>query len=78
VFRIGGDEFAVVIDDVEDTNLEGPVARVRRAVEVALEPFDGRASIGASWIPAMQSGMESFVHADTVLYAAKKASREEV
>jgi diguanylate cyclase (GGDEF)-like protein len=74
VFRIGGDEFAVVAYGLEGPDLEGPVKRVQRAVADALRPFKARSSLGASVIPAGRSGVDAFVEADAALYAAKRAS----
>ena len=76
VFRIGGDEFAVVFDDLDDDlDLARPVSRVDWAVKKVLDPFDVTASLGAAWIPCHEAGSGAFEHADTALYEAKRAAR---
>jgi diguanylate cyclase (GGDEF)-like protein len=79
VFRIGGDEFAVVVRGNADA-----AARAAERFRQAVESFEGPEAL-----PAISAGVASFpdhglekdallAHADEALYAAKRAGRNRV
>ncbi len=82
VVRLGGDEFTVVLEQMDDT---GDIARVADSIIVSLsEPYtlhagaDQRvsASIGISLYPEHGKDAETLIkHADVAMYAAKSAGR---
>jgi diguanylate cyclase (GGDEF)-like protein len=71
-FRIGGDEFAIVLPDADPDAIEAVVERVTRAMDGALDGV--RASFGAASYPSDAGHPEALVHAaDAALYEAKRA-----
>jgi len=71
-FRIGGDEFAVVLPDADPESIEAVVARITLAMDGALDSV--RASFGAASYPSDAGHPEALVHAaDAALYDAKRA-----
>ncbi|TMO85516.1 GGDEF domain-containing protein [Pseudoalteromonas ruthenica] len=78
VFRFGGDEFAVLIDDDDfDTN-QVVAERVQKAVHAnALMARHGvTSSIGYALAEAKDSSMSLFARADKALYQAKNLGRD--
>ena len=76
VFRIGGDEFALLLPDASATAAAEIVARVARALEATPEPelVGLRASFGVASFPEQATTPEAlFRVADESLYAAKRA-----
>jgi diguanylate cyclase (GGDEF)-like protein len=75
-FRIGGDEFALLLPDADPDAVEGVVERIAAAMDAAPEGVlkGVRASFGAAAYPADAGHPEALVHAaDAALYAAKRA-----
>jgi diguanylate cyclase (GGDEF)-like protein len=71
-FRIGGDEFALVLPDADPESIEAVVARITLAMDGALDSV--RASFGAASYPSDAGHPEALVHAaDAALYDAKRA-----
>jgi diguanylate cyclase (GGDEF)-like protein len=71
-FRIGGDEFALVLPDADPDAIESIVERVTVAMEGTLQTV--RASFGAAAYPSDAGHPEALVHAaDEALYEAKRA-----
>jgi diguanylate cyclase (GGDEF)-like protein len=71
-FRIGGDEFALVLPDADPESIEAVVERVTLAMDGALDSV--RASFGAASYPSDAGHPEALVHAaDAALYEAKRA-----
>ena len=75
VFRVGGDEFALVLSDADTDEAETAAARARQAVS-ELDPRT-RASCGiASWPAAGPSKDALLARADASLYSAKHRGAE--
>jgi diguanylate cyclase (GGDEF)-like protein len=75
-FRIGGDEFALILPDADADAIEGVVARIAAAMDTApADVLSGvRASFGAAAYPADAGHPEALVQAaDAALYTAKRA-----
>jgi diguanylate cyclase (GGDEF)-like protein len=75
VFRIGGDEFALLLPEASAAAAAEIVARVGRALEESAEPApaDLRASLGVASFPEQATTSEAlFRVADESLYAAKR------
>ena len=78
-FRIGGDEFALVLPDTSPDAVRSVVARVSAAMDQAPEgALEGvRASFGAAAYPSDAGHPEALVHAaDEALYEAKRAGEQ--
>ena len=81
VARVGGDEFALILPDVTDS--EAVVGVATKLVASLSEPFDLpqgpariSASIGMAWYPQHAVEAETLVqYADIAMYAAKRAGR---
>src|ERR671938_839772 len=72
-FRIGGDEFALVLPDTSPEAVRSVVERVTVAMEGTLQTV--RASFGAAAYPTDAGHPEALVHAaDAALYDAKRGS----
>ena len=70
-FRIGGDEFALVLPDADPDAIESVVERITVAMEGTLQTV--RASFGAAAYPTDAGHPEALVHAaDAALYEAKR------
>ena len=84
VARIGGDEFAALLLQVEGGEAEPVVDRLRRTVEslsLRLPASDDRLTISAGVALAPRDGSDSqtlMLRADAALYAAKRAGRNRV
>jgi diguanylate cyclase (GGDEF)-like protein len=71
-FRIGGDEFALVLPDADPEAIEGVVERIAMAMDGGLTGV--RASFGAAAYPTDAGHPEALVYAaDAALYEAKRA-----
>jgi len=77
VFRFGGDEFAVLIDDLEFTTNKVVAERVMKLVEQSrlLHKYQVTTSIGYTLANSQDCENEIFSRADKGLYKAKAAGR---
>lgn len=79
-FRMGGEEFVMILSATSLKQAAIVAERVRKRVEAATVHFEGKtlhftASIGVAEIEAGQSSGELLERADEALYAAKNAGR---
>jgi diguanylate cyclase (GGDEF)-like protein len=71
IYRIGGDEFAVVIDVAASAEVTAISRRLLRAARSVGYPI----SVGAALRSPHESGRETLLRADRALYQAKRAGR---
>lgn len=71
IYRIGGDEFAVVIDVATAAEVTAISRRLLRAARSAGYPI----SVGAALRSPHETGRETLLRADRALYQAKRAGR---
>jgi diguanylate cyclase (GGDEF)-like protein len=71
IYRIGGDEFAVVIDVTGPAEVGGITRRILLAARAAGYPI----SVGAALRLPTESGRETLLRADRALYQAKREGR---
>ena len=71
IYRIGGDEFAVVVDVASTKEIGGITRRLLLAARAAGYPI----SVGAALRSPNESGRETLLRADKALYQAKHAGR---
>ena len=72
LYRIGGDEFAVVVD----VNGAGEVVTIARRLLEAARQAGHTISVGAAVHIAGESGRDTLRRADQALYQAKRAGRD--
>lgn len=72
LYRIGGDEFAVVIDAADETKIAEVAERLLAAARAAGHPI----SIGAAVRQPDETGRQTLHRADRALYRAKQAGRD--
>ena len=83
VTRFGGDEFVVVIDDVEDQDQVSAIAKrilttVNRSFRAGEHVVRPSASIGIAFYPDSASNAESLLrNADAAMYEAKKGEKND-
>ncbi len=81
VARIGGDEFAIVCENADETQVMAVASRVHRALAVSFdldgEPLHVAASIGVALAPPNPVG-DLLRFADAAMYDAKQAGRSRV
>jgi diguanylate cyclase (GGDEF)-like protein len=78
-FRIGGDEFALLLPETTGTQADAAVRRVSEAFEEHTDPpFTGlRVSCGVATLPLGAADAETLIRqADNALYAEKRARQE--
>ena len=80
LFRMGGEEFVVVLKDVDMARALAVLERLRHAIEARDFPQAGRltASIGASLVTADDLPTNLIDRADKALYYAKTSGRNQV
>lgn len=83
VGRIGGEEFLILLSDVDQAGAAGIAERIREAIEVLdIESHGRHISITASFGIAQwdgQCGLDELIrHADEALYRAKRSGRNRV
>lgn len=80
-FRLGGDEFGVLVPDAESTELVGLASRIVRGIEALRFTFDGRpaqltASLGIALYPDHATNGEALIAAaDHAMYRSKNEGR---
>jgi len=83
IARMGGDEFAVLVEDPADTT--EPVEVAQRLLATLQAPFEGggkdlfvRASVGVAISTARQTGEELLRNADISMYTAKRNGKNRI
>jgi diguanylate cyclase (GGDEF)-like protein len=78
VARFGGDEFAVLLPEVDQVAAHEAAARIATAVNAAVSSFPGvSASVGVAWFGAPPPFEEMVRAADAHMYRAKRQRRLE-
>jgi diguanylate cyclase (GGDEF)-like protein len=76
IFRIGGEEFCVVLPGLEVDDAFTVAERLRRQVATIVAPLPVTVSLGIASFPQhARRRDELFAHADTALYASKRAGK---
>jgi diguanylate cyclase (GGDEF)-like protein len=80
IFRYGGEEFAVIIEEIDENNIEPALERFRGRIEQYEFPIAGTvtASIGCSKLSADEATPLTIDKADKALYYAKNNGRNRV
>jgi diguanylate cyclase (GGDEF)-like protein len=79
VFRVGGEEFAVVLPGMSAEDAAPAAERLRRAVAETQFCVPLRVSVGLASYPAGASDRDALIQqADSALYAAKRAGKDRV
>lgn len=78
VARIGGDEFAILLDNIPPTQLSGKVDRITKAIAELRVPFERthlmpKISVGFTPVEAGIKPVELLLRADRSMYAVKQA-----
>lgn len=82
--RVGGEEFMVLLLEVDDSELHAVAERFRRAIEQAAVPLDSgeslnlTASIGGALVTLQVDMQSALRQIDDALYEAKRAGRNRV
>jgi diguanylate cyclase (GGDEF)-like protein len=74
VFRIGGDEFAMVLRSHEEGLVAQVAARLCEAAATVLRPYGASMSIGAALAAPGETCVTTLERADRALYSAKRGS----
>lgn len=80
LFRYGGEEFAIILEDTSEQTGRELAERLRKAIDdYNFQEVKVSISIGvAEWLPSHPSVNAALGHADKALYAAKHAGRNRV
>lgn len=73
VFRFGGDEFAIIVEDAGDDSLTSIEARVQESIkqDFLLTKYQVSCSLGSTFMNVEDSGNSLFKRADKALYQKK-------
>ena len=76
LFRFGGDEFAIILENATETALAVIEQRINKALinNVILSKYQLGCSIGATLMNRADNGVSFFKRADDTLYRKKKQS----
>lgn len=76
--RWGGDEFVLVLPEVDVASAAMAGERLSNALRLNLKAYGGvTASVGVAWFPRPDRGFAQMLHAaDVVMYAAKQAGKD--
>lgn len=82
LYRLGGDEFGILVGDTNVTDMQGLSVRIRNQIEGVATPFQGRtlhvgASIGLAIFPQHANDGEALLAAADQAMYADKATRHE-
>ena len=82
ISRIGGDEFIIVIEDVDNKDIEKLAKKIvsdfKEPIKMEEYLFDTTVSVGISIFPNNGLNAEDLIkHADTAMYSAKNAGRNQ-
>ncbi|MCP4989268.1 MAG: GGDEF domain-containing protein [Colwellia sp.] len=74
LFRFGGDEFAIIVENANDTALEIIESRINQAlsVNVLLSKYQLGCSVGSTFMNRADNAVSFFERADETLYRCKK------
>jgi len=77
LFRFGGEEFVILLNNVDSFGAEAALERFRRAVEEFVFPQVGHVtiSLGVTTIRPHETGSDAYGRADTALYQSKAQGR---
>ena len=80
ISRIGGDEFVILLEEVEQTLVSNTIERIletfAKSIKIGEEEYFVSASIGAALYPQdAQNTQELFRNADTAMYTAKNMGK---
>jgi len=76
VARIGGDEFVILLPEIDYQDAVGAISKVVTGVEAALQPFPPvSVSVGLAWFEAPTTLSAMMAAADALMYEAKQQGK---